>query len=311
MSITNIVELIEDTTCAIGLDIGGTKIAGGVVHPSGQILTQQVIPTQPERGGEAVLTDSLELVQILMTAADTQELTVLGIGVGVAELVDLAGNVTSEQTIAWRNRPIQATFAQIAPTTIESDVRAAALAEAVYGAGRPFRLFVYVTVGTGISYCLVQDGQPYPGARGNALILASSPLTTTCSTCKTVLNPVLEEFASGPALVARYNQDGQRSVKRGQEVLAAAEAGDAVAIEVIKTAGAALGVSIGWLVNVLDPEAVIIGGGLGMAGGLYWASFVAAARQHIWAEASRTLPIIPAALGVEAGLIGAAATVFK
>jgi len=305
-------EIESSPTCAIGLDVGGTKIAGGeVLQSTGQVLAKHTIPTNPERGGDAVLTDSLELAHTLLTTARTQGLTVLGIGVGVAELVDLDGNVTSEQTIAWRNRPIRAALAQLAPTNIESDVRAAALAEAIYGTGQPFRLFVYITVGTGISCCLVQNGQPYAGARGNALMFASSPLTTTCPTCDTILSPVLEEFASGPALVARYNRDSRRSVKRGQEVLAAVATGDPVAIEVVKTAGAALGVSVGWLVNVLDPEAVIVGGGLGTAGGLYWDSFIAATRQHTWAEASQTLPITLAGLGTEAGLIGAAAMVFE
>jgi glucokinase len=80
-----------------------------------------------------------------------------------------------------------------------------------------------------------------------------------------------------------------------------------VAIRVVETAGEALGVSVGWLVNVLDPEAVIVGGGLGLAGGLYWESFISSTRAHIWAEAARNLPVLPAALGAEAGLIGAAA----
>jgi glucokinase len=80
---------------------------------------------------------------------------------------------------------------------------------------------------------------------------------------------------------------------------------------VVGSAGAALGVSIGWLVNVLDPEAVIVGGGLGSAGGLYWDSMVASTRAHIWADTSRDLPIVPAALGPDAGMIGAAAAIAR
>jgi glucokinase len=100
-------------------------------------------------------------------------------------------------------------------------------------------------------------------------------------------------------------------VARGEELLAVVETGDALAIDVVKTAGQALGVSVGWLVNVLDPESVIVGGGLGLAGGLYWSSFVAATREHIWSDTNRELPILPAALGVDAGLIGAAATIYQ
>lgn len=308
-------------TRAIGLDVGGTKIVGGVLSfpgrtRHGEVLARQIIPTLPERGGQAVLADALDLARQLMAKAQAMELDIAGIGVGVCELVDLEGNVTSAQTVAWQGLPVQDAFSELAPALVESDVRAPAFAEAHFGAGQPFRIFVYVTVGTGISYCLVQDGQPYAGARGNALILASSPLTTTCTTCGTVLSPVLEAFASGPALVSRYNRalavhtgrdaDARQST-RGEEVLVAVEAGDQLAIGVVDSAGAALGVSVGWLVNVLDPEAVIMGGGLGTIGGLYWDSFVASTRHHIWSDTNRDIPIEPATLGVDAGFVGAAA----
>lgn len=289
---------------AIGLDVGGTKIAGGLVEfPVGRILIKQTIPTQPQRGGEAVLGDALNLAGALLTQAAQMGSVVSGIGLGVCELVDLQGNLTSGHTVAWRGLPIREALARLAPAVVESDVRAHALAEAMFGAGQDFKSFVYITVGTGISSCLVLEGRPYPGARGNALILASSPLTTLCPVCGAVTEQILEEYASGPALAARY----QRGATTGQAVLAAVATGDSAAIEIVQTAGAALGNSVGWLVNVLDPEAVIVGGGLGLAGGLYWDSFIASTRAHIWSDATRELPIRPAALGADAGLIGAAA----
>lgn len=302
----------EPQVCAIGIDVGGTKIAAGLVERSmGRILSQRVTPTLPQRGGQEVLDDALALARELMLEAENRGCVVVGIGVGVCELVDPQGNVTSAQTVAWRGLPVQAAFAQLAPAVVESDVRAPALAEAFYGAGRPYRLFCYITVGTGISCCFVQDGRPYAGARGNALILASSPLTTTCPNCGTVIKPVLEEFASGPALVSRYNATTGAHLLRGEEVLSAVTTGDRAAVTVVQSAGEALGVSVAWLVNVLDPEAVIVGGGLGSATGLYWDSFVASAREHIWSDTNRDLPILQAALGPDAGMVGAAATIFQ
>jgi glucokinase len=297
---------LRTTDCAIGLDVGGTKIAGGVVAlDSGLVLARRAIPTRPGRGGEAVLSEALALAESLRTDAGRLAVDVRGIGVGVPELVDLAGNIASGHAIAWHGAPVQDRFRRLGPAIVEADVRAHALAEARYGAGRPFQVFAFVTVGTGISCCLVLDGKPYAGARGNALILASSPLTTTCTACGTTLRPVLEEFASGPALAARFGAE------RGEDVLAAAAAGDQAALAVVESAGAALGVSVAWLVNVLDPQAIVVGGGLGLAGGRYWDSFVAATREHIWAEGSRDLPILMAALGRDAGLIGAAAAVMQ
>jgi glucokinase len=290
---------------AIGVDIGGTKIAAGLVDlASGHVHTRRAVPTRPERGGEAVLADALTLAEALKQEIPTG---VRGIGVGICELVDGAGNVTSAHTVAWAGLPVRERFSRIAPAVVEADVRAHALAEARYGAGRPFELFVFVTVGTGISSCLVQGGRPFAGARGNALVLASSPHTAVCEQCGAVNRPILEEYAGGPALVARYNRDHGGHATRGEEVLAMAARGDDGAATIVSSAGAALGVALGWLVNVLDPQAIVVGGGLGAAGGLYWDALLASTRAHIWADAGRDLPILTAALGPDAGLIGAAA----
>jgi glucokinase len=304
---------------AIGLDIGGTKTAAGVVlWPSGEVLRRTVIPTKPARGGEAVLKDTLDLAQQLHDWARLEGIEVAGIGAGVAELVDCEGNVTSSCTIHWHDLPIQQRLSGIAPAQVESDVRAAALAEAIFGAGRGHRHFVYVTVGTGISCCLVQDGHPLRGARGNALTMASSPLSTICAHCGVKLRPVLEEFASGPAIARRFAQARGEAEKTGQstetgaaeDVFRSASQGDKAAAEILTSAGEALGVSTAFLVNVLDPEIIVVGGGLGVAGGIYWDAFQQACREHIFADNSRGLPIVSAKLGIDAGLVGAGATVF-
>lgn len=295
-----------DPVWVIGLDAGGTKIAGGVVDVrTGAIALQRTVPTVPERGA-AALADAVALAAALKEAAVALGLVPHRIGVGVPELVDHAGRITSSDVIHWRELPVQIQFDAILPTVIESDVRAAALAEARHGAGRSLTLFAYVTVGTGISSTVVIDGQPLIGARGNAIALASGHLTLPASTCDQAIRQVLEEYGSGPGLVRRYRDATGQPVMRAEEVLAAANAGDRVAHDVVRSGAASLGNSIGFLVNILDPEAVIVGGGLGLASGLYWDTMVASTRDHIWAAATRDLPIIPAALGPHAGLIGAA-----
>jgi glucokinase len=294
------------------LDIGGTKIAAGVVlWPSGEILNRRIIPTDPGRGGEAILKDTLDLASQLRDWARQNAIEVAGIGAGVAELVDCHGNVTSSCTIKWRGVPVRERLSEVMPAEVESDVRTAALAEAIFGAGRGHRLFAYITVGTGISYCLVQDGRPLKGANGNAITLSSSPLSTVCTHCGAKLRPVLEEFASGPAIAKRFAQLRKSAeISTAEEVFRAASNGDKDAIEILVCAGEALGVSAAFLVNVLDPEIMIIGGGLGMAGGLYWEAFLRSCRKHIFADNSRDLPVITAKLGTDAGLVGAAAIVF-
>jgi len=293
--------------CAIGIDIGGTKIAGGVLR-GGEALTWTTIPTNSARGGDAVFQDVLVLIKSLYENAQSHGCTVAGIGIGVPELVSPDGRITSAYNFDWRDLPVCQRTTGIfgVPCAVEADVRAAALAEAQLGAGRGYRHFCYVTIGTGIAYTLVIDGVPYRGGRGNALILASGTLTGVCPVCKTVHVQVLEEFAAGPALARRYGEIVGRDVTHARQVFAAAENGDADAIEVIISAADALGNSIGFMINLLDPEAVIVGGGLGVAGGLYWERFVASARAHIWSDETRGLPFFRAELGESAGWIGAA-----
>lgn len=293
---------------AIGLDVGGTKTAGGIVlWPTGEILHRTVNPTNPQRGGDAVLEDVLQLARRLKASAEKNDIQIKAIGAGVAELVDCDGNVTSSCTIAWRGQPVQEKLSMIAPARVESDVRAAAIAEARFGAGRGRRHFVYITVGTGISYCLIQNGQPLRGAKGNAILMGSSPLSTVCSHCGESLHPVLEEFASGPAIARQFAQaKPTETVGDCQGVFHAAADGDHKAIEILNSAGHALGVSAAFLINVLDPELIILGGGLGTAGGIYRESFERSCREHIFAENTRGLPIVSATLGVDAGVIGAA-----
>ena len=293
----------------VGLDIGGTKTAAGIVlWPTGEMLHRTVNPTSPHRGGDAVLDDVLALARRLTEKAEQEEIKIAAIGAGVAELVDCHGNVTSSCTIAWRGQPVQEKLSTIAPALVESDVRAAAFAEAIFGAGRGKRLFVYITVGTGISYCLMQNGQPFKGANGNAILMGSSPLSTVCTDCGAKLRPVVEEFASGPAIARRFARAKcTESVGDCQGVFRAASNGDRDAMEILNSAGEALGVSAAFLINVLDPEIVILGGGLGTAGGIYKESFDRSCREHIFAENSRGVPIVPAKLGVDTGVIGAAA----
>ena len=296
----------------LGLDVGGTKIAAGIVElGSGDLLARRMIPTAPRRAGETVLADALGVAEELTAEARSLGGTIECIGVAVAELVDPAGNVCSSHLLGWGGLPVRDRFARIAPAVVESDVRAAALGEARYGAGSECRTFAYVTVGTGISSCLVHDGRPFAGARGNALVLASAPLTSICPHCGTRHDQILEEYASGPAIAARYSHRSRRAVSRAEDVLAAAATGDDQAAEIVRSAGEALGNSVGFFVNVLDPGAVVVGGGLGLAGGLYWESFVAATREHIWSEETRTLPIHQATLGTDSGVVGAACAAWE
>jgi glucokinase len=259
----------------VGIDAGGTKLAVAIVDPAdGRLLSLNEVPTNRHRGGQAVLGDCVDLVREAMAGH-----TVAAIGIGVPELVSLQGDIESAANWDWRDGSWRSALASVAPVYVESDVRAAALAEARLGAGRGLSSFLYFTIGTGVSHTFVIGGSPWAGARGHAIVSGAPPV---------------EGLASGPALAARAGKS------RAEDVLAAA--GDE---PVVEAAGVALGLELARLVNALDPEAVVIGGGLGLAEG-FMERFVARMRTEIYADATRGLPVLPGALGVRAGVIGAA-----
>jgi len=302
---------MKDLFTAIGLDVGGTKIAAGLaVFPEGRTLSRRILPSEPARGGRALLDTVLALARKLADEAAALGQSVSAVGVGVCELVDRAGELASANCVQWLDQPVRRELSLLAPAILEADVRAAALAEALFGAGRGLKSFLYVTVGTGISCCLMLDGRPHLGAHGATGTMASSPLDSHCEECHHVEHRTLEQIAAGPALVERFNEV-QGNAVRAQDVVTAAVHGNPIAVEVVRTAASALGSQVGLLVNVLDPEAVIIGGGLGLSGGPYWDHLVAATRRHVWAEAHRGLPILRAATGADAGWLGAAAAAWR
>jgi glucokinase len=257
---------------AVGIDVGGTKIAAGVVDlDSGRLLERRQVPTRPERGGAAVLADCSALAGELGEGE-------LPVGIGLCELVDLSGRPASADTVDWRELDVAAAIA--APNVIlESDVRAAARAEARFGAGAGRFSFLYVTVGTGASVCLVVDGEPYAGARGQAIVLGAPPI---------------EAVASGRALACLAG------LECAEDVLA--DPGHAALVE---DAAAALGQTLAVLANALDPSLIVLGGGLG--GVPAFRARVADAVLALLAyPAEPALELIGSALGADGGVVGAA-----
>jgi glucokinase len=292
-------------SCLIGLDVGGTKIAAGLLLlPELRVAARRVVATAPERGGRGVLEEVLGLGRAMAEEAAGAGMKVEGIGLGICELVTTAGEIASANCIDWLGLPVRQMLERVAPAVIEADVRAAARAEACLGAGRGLRHFVYVTVGTGISCCLMVEGRPYLGARGGTGTLGSSPLSIACGQCGWVGDRTLEELASGQGLARRYA--GVKPGASARVVLEAARAGERVAARIEWEALQALGSQLGLLVNLLDPEAVIMGGGLALSELFPWAELQRLVRRHTWWETHRALPMARAETGVDAGWMGAA-----
>jgi len=290
----------------IGIDVGGTKTAiGCVAAAGGKILDKRVVATPAlAASGRAFVEHLCAAAGAIKDQAAGLGWQCGGIGVSLCELVDLAGNPASGFRVEWRGAHARELFATIAPCVIEADVRAAALAETMLGRGRDFRSFAYVNLGTGMSSCLVIEGRPHAGARGAALVLGMGPALSVNAAGQTSTY-IPEEVAGGAGIVARYNAHGYH-VGSALDVFAKAAVGDVAAGEIVTLGGKVAGAGIGFLVNILDPEAVIVGGGLGTSRGIYWQALLDQARATIWNEASRDLPILQAGLGADSALIGAA-----
>jgi glucokinase len=271
-------------------------------------------PTSPKRGGDAVSMDVLELARSLQAEAKRLGFHPTSIGIGLCELVGPDGQILSNATVDWMGNRVHVEIEHETrlPAFFDADVRAAARAEAHFGGGRNFGCFLYITVGTGISASLVLNKRPFAGAKGLTGTFASGESLMPDSSGRLVSGPPLEQFASGPALAARFAATSAGFLGAAPDVLALAERGDPLARPIVETAGRALGAAIAHLVNVLDPDAVVIGGGLGLATGLYRQSLEEAVRQYVWSELHRDVPLLSGSLGNDAGIIGAAlATVYR
>jgi glucokinase len=229
------------------------------------------LPT-PGGGGAAVLALCAEIARELAPGG-------AAVGIGLPEFVDCSGVPQSGVNVDWRGLDVAGAFAHIGAIRIAADVRAAARAEAVFGAGRDAPIFLYVSVGTGVSACLVVDGRPYEGAHGNAIVVGAPPV---------------EGVASGRALSIAANG------RRAEDVLIRPECRPD-----IESAAAALGRALATLVNALDPHAVVVGGGLGLAP-VYLGLVEVALRDAVAIPGRQSRTVNPAGLGARAGMIGAA-----
>ena len=300
------------------LDIGGTKIAAAYVDGQAAIHRYRAVPTPAAQGGQAVLKAALAVVDELRREIDEAGLSAPeAVGIGSAGDIDpnTGGVVFATDSIpAWAGTPLRDRFesALSLPVAVDNDGNTMALGEARFGAGRGFRHVIGITVGTGIGGGLVLDGRVYHGALGVAgaighiVIQAADGPPCVCGG-----RGCLEMLASGPAIEAAYqrlagNAGADRVPGGVRELLRLAESGDSAAWSAIAGGAAALGVGIASLLNLLNPECVVLAGGVAQIGDPYLERVRAAVHLHAKAPVRET-PVLLSALGVQANLIGAAA----
>ena len=305
---------------AIGIDIGGTKVAAGVVDSEGRILSEarRSTPGNDPRAVERVI---LELVEEL-----GRDHRIWSVGIGAAGWMDLdGGTVLFSPHLAWRNEPLRDNLQRLLrrPVLLANDADAAAWAEWRFGAGRGEDRLVCITLGTGIGGAMVMDGRVERGRFGVAGEFGHQIIMPGGHRCECGNRGCWEQYASGNALgreariLARNNspmaQDllaavgGQAGKITGAVVTELALAGDAASRELIDEVGEWLGLGLANLAAALDPGLFVIGGGLCSAGDLLVEPARKAFARNLTGRGFRPAAGISlAALGPKAGLIGAA-----
>ncbi|UBU12977.1 ROK family protein [Nonomuraea gerenzanensis] len=293
-----------------GLDIGGTKMAVALADRSGTVLDHATRPTPAMEGPDAILTTATDLVR---TVGGTE--VVAAVGVGAAGVIDRRRGVVVSATQAlpgWAGTDLRGELSRRLglPVAVDNDVHAHALGEQWRGAAAGYADVLLIAVGTGIGASTVLGGHVRHGAHGVAGHAGHVPVAAAAGVaCACGGQGHVEAVASGPALLARFRSRSETDAAHLAEVARLAAAGEPVAAAVLAFGGTAAGHAIGGLMNVIDPEIVVIGGGVPNCGEPWWQPLRAAIATEVL-PALRDVPVVPAALGADAALLGAARLAF-
>ncbi len=301
-------------------DIGGTKMAAGVCEPGGRLIAWTQVPTPRDVDAEH-LWRTLEslLLQVLETAkvGDLAALSGLGCGCG-GPMEWPAGRVSPLNIPAWRAFPLREMLttrfgASGIPVRVHNDAICVAAGEHWRGAGRGKRNMLGMVVSTGVGGGLVLGNKLIEGSSGNAGHIGHVVVDPEDGPiCECGGRGCLEAIARGPALAAWAQAEGWRSGQPGltaKDLAADAALGHVVAIAALRRAGRALGIAIASATNLCDLQVVAVGGGLSQAGALLFDPLQEHLAAHCKLEFARQVTVVPAALGQNAGLVGAAALV--
>ena len=292
-------------TGVVGVDVGGSKILAGVVDVSGAVLALSGAETPGRRNLPRVVEDAIvDSVKKLATERDVQ-----AVGVGAAGFVGLDGTVRFAPHVSWRDEPLQQRLADRIglPVVVDNDANVTALAEVAFGAAHGADEALVVTLGTGIGGAVVMNGRVRRGATGLAGEFGHMQIVPDGFSCPCGLSGCWEQYCSGTALRRLAQAYGAPTGVDGPAVTAAAEMGVAWAVRAFDEVGRWLGVGVAGLCAALDPEVVVIGGGLSAAGELLLAPARKALETKLPGRGYRPMPrLVAAELGPRAGMIGAA-----
>jgi glucokinase len=311
----------------LAVDLGGTKLRSAVVSKYGKIAAVSNLKTEAEKGPEYIIDRLVESLGTLIAENQFSNKDISGICIAVAGPVDVKrGIVTSSPHLpGWHNVPLKKIIAERTGirTFVDNDVNAAAIGEYVFGAAKGVTDFVYIAVGTGLGGGIIINGQLYKGADGAAgeighTIIKENGPKCSCGNCG-----CLEALCAGTAIereirkklkkisateVARVYGKAANEIT-AKDVGKAANEGDLIACEVISNAAYYLGIGLANVINVFNPQMIVLGGGVIKIGDIYVSPAIEVARETAFELPASTVKIVRSKLGDDTGILGAAALI--
>lgn len=303
----------------IGIDLGGTKISGILTDFEGTEMAKVIVSTEAQEGKEAVLARILGLISTLLKDGETKGEEIVGIGIGSPGAMDIKrGILIQTANLPFTNfnlvEPIKDKFG--IPTYLDNDANVAALAEYTFGAGKGSENMIFITVSTGIGGGAILNGRFYRGNTCNALEVGHTTVEKDGIQCNCGNTGCAELYASGRAIgkaaeaAVRAGKETLLSTYEQQtayEVFQAAAEGDQVAKDILSTALDYLGICVANTAAVFDPEVIVIGGGVAQAGQVVFDHVQSVVNKRCLKPVAQNTRVVPAALGSDAGVVGAVA----
>ncbi|MDQ3404766.1 MAG: ROK family protein, partial [Actinomycetota bacterium] len=265
----------------LGIDVGGTKIAAGIVDGDGRVVRRERVPT-PQAGSDVVFDALAACVETVLAGAIPA-----GVGVACAGPIDIAAGTVSPLNIAgWRGFPLRERVSRLfpdVPVELANDGLCMALGEHWRGAGAGSRAMLGIVVSTGVGGGLVLDGRGHPGRSGNAGHFGHMVVEDDGPACVCGGRGCVEAIASGPNLARWARTQGWRTTENADAAVLAADAraGDAIAKAAFSRGGRAVGVAIAGATALIDLDVAVVGGGVAQAGELLFAPIRAAVTEHV------------------------------
>ena len=313
----------------LAIDLGGTKILAAVISRQGQVMARELHLTSAGEGPQAVIDRMLSVVDHLLGVSDMEPPQLHSVSLAAAGAIDFErGVVTSSPNLpGWQNVPLRDMVKRKyqVKTFLLNDASAAALGEHEFGVGRGISNLIYLTVSTGIGGGIIIDGKLYLGPSGSAGEIGHMTIDVNGPQCSCGNIGCLEVLASGMAIAretVRRIRGGERSSLSellggkienitAEQVGMAAQSGDSLAMEVIHRAASYLGMGMVNLVNIFNPEMIVVGGGVAQMGDLLLDPARRVVETRAFKLPSKAVSIVPAHLGDEAGVMGAAVFAFQ